>query len=79
MCAHTNSQIAPHTTFSPGRVYRKAPSAAKLLFYDIKSEGAKVQVIADARNSDLEVGPFQQLHNEVKVGGRVQRAWMGQA
>ncbi|KAG1669015.1 hypothetical protein FOA52_000608 [Chlamydomonas sp. UWO 241] len=51
-----------------GRVYRKAPSSAKLLFYDVKGEGAKVQVIADARNSECELEAFQRLHNECKRG-----------
>eukprot|EP00955_Chlamydomonas_euryale_P004985 53054-Chlamydomonas_euryale.AAC.1 len=50
-----------------GRVYRKAASGAKLLFYDVKGEGCKVQVIADARNSELDLAGFQGLHNDVKT------------
>ena len=32
-----------------GRIYSKRASGAKLLFYDLKAEGAKVQIMADAR------------------------------
>lgn len=32
-----------------GRVYIKRASGAKLLFYDVKGDGAKVQVMADLR------------------------------
>ena len=34
---------------SLGRIYSKRASGAKLLFYDLKAEGAKVQIMADAR------------------------------
>ena len=32
-----------------GRIYSKRASGAKLLFYDLKAEGCKVQIMADAR------------------------------
>lgn len=32
-----------------GRVMRKAASGAKLIFFDLRSEGAKIQVMCDAR------------------------------
>lgn len=32
-----------------GRVVRKAASGAKLIFFDLRSEGAKIQVMCDAR------------------------------
>lgn len=35
--------------FPLGRIYSKRASGAKLLFYDLKAEGAKVQIMADAR------------------------------
>ena len=44
-CAHT-----PTRGYHPaGRVMRKAFSGARLVFYDLHSDGAKVQVMADAR------------------------------
>lgn len=33
----------------PGRVMMKRSSGAKLLFYDVSGEGAKIQVMADLR------------------------------
>lgn len=33
-----------------GRVVRKASSGAKLIFFDLRSDGAKIQAICDARN-----------------------------
>lgn len=35
--------------FSPGRIMSKRSSSSKLYFYDMHGEGAKVQVMADAR------------------------------
>lgn len=32
-----------------GRVVRKAASGAKLIFFDLRGEGAKIQVMCDAR------------------------------
>ena len=36
-------------TCAAGRVYSKRTSGSKLLFYDLRGEGVKVQVMADAR------------------------------
>jgi lysyl-tRNA synthetase class 2 len=33
----------------PGRINSKRASGAKLVFYDLRSEGKKVQIMADAR------------------------------
>ena len=35
--------------FSVGRVHAKRESGTKLIFYDIRGEGTKLQVMADAR------------------------------
>ena len=32
-----------------GRVYEKRASGSKLVFYDVQSDGARIQVMADAR------------------------------
>ncbi|KAF5842343.1 hypothetical protein DUNSADRAFT_7657 [Dunaliella salina] len=51
-----------------GRITNKRASGSKLLFYDLTGEGRKVQVMADARNSELELAAFQDTHNETKRG-----------
>ena len=54
-----------------GRVVRKAASGSKLLFFDLRGEGARVQVMCDARNfqeAGLELVDFQRLMNAVKRG-----------
>ena len=54
-----------------GRIMRKAASGTKLIFFDLRSEGAKVQMICDARQfeaSGLDVHAFQKLMNSVKRG-----------
>ena len=51
-----------------GRVERKAASGAKLVFIDLRSAGAKVQVMCDARNFGGELGAFQGAMNAVKRG-----------
>ncbi|PRW20466.1 lysine--tRNA ligase isoform X2 isoform A [Chlorella sorokiniana] len=52
-----------------GRVVRKAASGAKLIFFDLRGEGAKIQVMCDARNfAPLELAEFQKLMNSVKRG-----------
>uniref|UniRef100_A0ACD5ZCA6 Uncharacterized protein n=1 Tax=Avena sativa TaxID=4498 RepID=A0ACD5ZCA6_AVESA len=46
----------------------KRSSSSKLFFYDLCCEGDKVQVMADARTSDLEVAEFTRYHSGVKRG-----------
>lgn len=65
--AHLNEE----TISVAGRIARKAVSGAKLIFFDLRSEGAKIQVICDARNfeaSGLDLPAFQALVNSVKRG-----------
>eukprot|EP00884_Botryococcus_braunii_P000589 jgi/Botrbrau1/10530/Bobra.7_1s0011.1 len=50
-----------------GRVYSKR-TQGKLIFYDLKADGEKIQVMADVRNSDQTPEGFVTLHNSVKRG-----------
>ncbi|XP_051148591.1 lysine--tRNA ligase-like [Andrographis paniculata] len=51
-----------------GRLMNKRSSSSKLFFYDLHSGGAKVQVMADARKSDLTEEEFTKFHSSVKRG-----------
>eukprot|EP00878_Enallax_costatus_P032994 GHUV01036357.1.p1 GENE.GHUV01036357.1~~GHUV01036357.1.p1 ORF type:complete len:540 (+),score=204.31 GHUV01036357.1:86-1705(+) len=51
-----------------GRINSKRTSGSKLLFYDLRANGCKLQVMADARVSELDEDSFLLLHNEVKRG-----------
>ncbi len=50
-----------------GRVYSKRVQG-KLVFYDVKADGEKVQVMADVATSGEELPAFIALHNSVKIG-----------
>ncbi|XP_071737120.1 lysine--tRNA ligase, cytoplasmic-like [Rutidosis leptorrhynchoides] len=51
-----------------GRLMSKRSSSSKLYFYDLTGCGAKVQVMADARISDLDEAEFSKFHSGVKRG-----------
>jgi lysyl-tRNA synthetase class 2 len=51
-----------------GRITNKRSSSSKLFFYDLHGGGAKVQVMADARRSDLDEAEFSRFHSGVKRG-----------
>lgn len=51
-----------------GRIMNKRISSSKLYFYDLYGGGVKVQVMADARDSDLDEVEFSRLHTAVKRG-----------
>ncbi|KAL5097256.1 hypothetical protein RYX36_001583 [Vicia faba] len=51
-----------------GRIMLKRASGAKLVFYDLHGGGFKVQVMADARKSDLNETEFSKFHSNVKRG-----------
>ena len=40
----------------------------KLVFYDVRADGAKVQVMADVATSGGDLAAFVALHNGVKIG-----------
>ncbi|GAB2252778.1 hypothetical protein Droror1_Dr00005625 [Drosera rotundifolia] len=51
-----------------GRIMSKRTSSTKLFFYDLHGRGAKVQVMADARTSELDEAEFYKFHSSVKRG-----------
>ncbi|KAK1323939.1 Lysine--tRNA ligase [Acorus calamus] len=51
-----------------GRIMLKRNSSSKLFFYDLVRDGAKVQVMADARNSELDGEQFAEFHSGLKIG-----------
>ncbi|GLB02330.1 lysine--tRNA ligase KRS1 [Aspergillus vadensis CBS 113365] len=50
-----------------GRIYTKRASGAKLIFYDIRAEGVKVQVVAQAQHATGDV-PFEAQHEHLRRG-----------
>lgn len=50
-----------------GRVYTKRASGPKLIFYDLRAEGKKVQVMCQAQNATGSV-PFEQQHEHLRRG-----------
>ncbi|XP_014492794.1 lysine--tRNA ligase, cytoplasmic [Vigna radiata var. radiata] len=51
-----------------GRIMHKRTSGSKLVFYDLHGGGFKVQVMADARKSDLNEAGFSKFHSNVMRG-----------
>ncbi|KAK8512173.1 hypothetical protein V6N12_031900 [Hibiscus sabdariffa] len=51
-----------------GRVLNKRSSSSKLYFYDLHGDGAKIQVMAEARHSDMDENEFAKYHSGVKRG-----------
>lgn len=51
-----------------GRILSKRCSSSKLFFYDVHHGSLKVQVMADARKSELDEAEFARLHASVKRG-----------
>ncbi|OVA16355.1 Lysine-tRNA ligase [Macleaya cordata] len=50
------------------RIMNKRTSSSKLFFYDLHGGGAKVQVMVDARNSEMDEAEFSRFHSGVKRG-----------
>ncbi|EEP76384.1 lysyl-tRNA synthetase [Uncinocarpus reesii 1704] len=50
-----------------GRIFTKRSSGAKLIFYDIRAEGVKVQVACQAQESTGDV-PFEAQHEHLRRG-----------
>ena len=50
-----------------GRIYTKRASGANLLFYDVRAEGVKVQVMCQAQNTQGDV-PFEAQHRPLRKG-----------
>ncbi|KAK3031799.1 hypothetical protein RJ639_036951, partial [Escallonia herrerae] len=51
-----------------GRIMSKRSSSSKLFFYDLHGDGAKVQVMADARHAVMDEAEFSRFHSGVKRG-----------
>ncbi|KAJ0088581.1 hypothetical protein Patl1_31356 [Pistacia atlantica] len=51
-----------------GRIMKKRTSSSKLYFYDLHGDGAKIQVMADARHSNMDEDEFSRYHSGVKRG-----------
>ncbi|XP_055807820.1 lysine--tRNA ligase [Solanum dulcamara] len=51
-----------------GRVTSKRASSSKLYFYELIGGGARVQVLASARDSDIDAVQFSNYHSGVKRG-----------
>ncbi|KAL4804516.1 hypothetical protein BDV18DRAFT_143320 [Aspergillus unguis] len=51
-----------------GRIYTKRSSGAKLIFYDIRAEGAKVQVVCQAQNVAEGGVSFEDQHENLRRG-----------
>lgn len=62
------SVVETETVALAGRVWTKRASGAKLVFYDLHGDGAKVQIMADARHSELDGEGFGALHAASRRG-----------
>ncbi|PQE07771.1 hypothetical protein CJF31_00007591 [Rutstroemia sp. NJR-2017a BVV2] len=51
-----------------GRIYNKRASGNKLVFYDIKTEGVKVQVMCQLQETKEGAAPFEQQHEPLRRG-----------
>ncbi|GME56366.1 putative lysyl-tRNA synthetase protein [Neofusicoccum parvum] len=49
------------------RIYTKRAAGANLIFYDVRAEGARVQIMCQAQESSSEV-PFQKQHENLRRG-----------
>ena len=48
-----------------GRIHAKRSSGNKLIFYDLRGEGVKIQVMAEARASEQD---FTAVHSKIRRG-----------
>ena len=53
------------SSYFAGRLYSKRTSGAKLCFYDLIDQGAKIQIMADVSRSEQD---FTALHRKLKRG-----------
>lgn len=60
-------QLPDKTVRIAGRIYTKRSSGAKLIFYDIRAEGVKVQVVCQAQNAAGDVS-FEAQHEHLRRG-----------
>jgi lysyl-tRNA synthetase class 2 len=62
------NDIEIQTYLTLGRVHAKRLQGPKLIFYDLRGEGTKLQVMADARVSEQE---FADIHNNIRRGDMI--------
>ncbi|GJM95806.1 hypothetical protein PR202_ga12584 [Eleusine coracana subsp. coracana] len=65
---NNGQKLADVTEYLAGRIMNKRTSSSKLFFYDLYGDGVKVQVMADARTSELKEAEFSRYHSGVKRG-----------
>ncbi|AQK64351.1 Lysine--tRNA ligase [Zea mays] len=65
---NNGEKLTDATECLAGRIMNKRTSSSKLFFYDLYGGGMKVQVMADARTSELDEAEFSKYHSSVKRG-----------
>lgn len=51
-----------------GRISRVASSSSKLRFFDVRSNGFRLQVFANYENHNHQTGDFMELYDTIKRG-----------
>ncbi|KAF5956562.1 hypothetical protein HYC85_003787 [Camellia sinensis] len=67
-CLNNGDHLEDVQVSLAGRIMNKRSSSSKLFFYDLHGGGAKVQVMADARTSEMDEAEFYKFHSGVKRG-----------
>ncbi|CAL5328584.1 unnamed protein product [Camellia sinensis] len=67
-CLNNGDHLEDVQVSLAGRIMDKQSSSSKLFFYDLHGGGAKVQVMADARTSEMDEAEFYKFHSGVKRG-----------
>mmetsp|Transcript_11706 Transcript_11706/g.31543 ORF Transcript_11706/g.31543 Transcript_11706/m.31543 type:complete len:606 (+) Transcript_11706:31-1848(+) len=62
------ASLEDQTVSVAGRVYSKRASGAKLVFYDLKADGAKIQVMSDLRRFEGDADAFAATHAQIRRG-----------
>jgi len=60
-------QLKEETVSLAGRILRKHGAGSKLVFYDLRGDGATLQILSDARAYEGE-DEFKQIHNLLRRG-----------
>ncbi|XP_064640348.1 lysine--tRNA ligase-like isoform X2 [Lineus longissimus] len=63
----TGQTLTDETVSIAGRLHAKRPSGAKLLFYDIRGEGVKLQIMANAKSYESEEA-FYKINERLRRG-----------
>ncbi|KAJ1349981.1 hypothetical protein KIN20_005669 [Parelaphostrongylus tenuis] len=65
---HVSTSIAAFIENIAGRIYSKRESGKNLVFYDVHSGGARLQVMANARYHKAGLDDFNLVHERIKRG-----------